>query len=254
MSRMKSQPIQRAKRYLQSAMRRRGIDVRKAPASFEPIPVFRLAVEALMARHGEALNFVQVGANDGVFGDPLRPYVLTRGWRGVLVEPQLAVFERLKANYAECADRLVFENLAISSLDKLTLYLPPTHLGDRDPTHAHSIVSSDASVIARQIDMPESQLHRVDVPAMTLDALLRRHSITKLDLLQIDAEGYDWEVLQTLDLSRVSPSLIQLETGHLTRSALTSAAKHLNDSGYLIYYGGLQGDTLAMKREFFAGT
>ena len=249
--RISTQPIVRAKRALQSAMRRRGIDVRKAPASFGRIPVFRLAVEALMARYGDELSFVQVGANDGVFGDPLRPYVLNRGWRGVLVEPQLEVFERLKRNYETCADRLIFENIAISSRDTLTLYLPPTLLGDRDPIHAHSIVSSDASVIARQIRMPVGDLHRVDVPAVTLDALFERHGIYNLDLLQIDAEGYDWEVLQTLDLAKVSPRLIQLETGHLSRSALTSAAKHLNRSGYLVYYGGLQGDTLAMKREFF---
>ena len=51
--RISTQPIVRAKRALQSAMRRRGIDVRKAPASFDPIPVFRLAVEALMARYGD---------------------------------------------------------------------------------------------------------------------------------------------------------------------------------------------------------
>ena len=205
-----------------------------------------------MARNGEALSFVQVGANDGVFGDPLRPYVLTHGWRGLLVEPQIDVFERLQVNYADCSDRLIFENIAISFEEKLTLYLPPQQIGDRDSTHARSIVSSDASVISRQIDLPQSQLRRVDVPAMTLDALLAKHQIAKLDLLQIDAEGYDWDVLQTLDLKKVSPTLIQLETGHLSPSTISRVAAHLNSMGYLVYYGGNQGDSLAMKREFFA--
>lgn len=249
---MNYRPIYQVRRAVQSALRGRGIDVRKAPSAYAPIPVFRLAVEALMARSGDALTFVQIGANDGVFGDPLRPYVLTRGWRGVLVEPQFDVFERLRINYAECADRLVFENIAVSSMDKLTLYLPPSQLGDKDRTHAQSIVSSDASVIARQIGMSKSQLQRVDVPAMTLDALLAKHGFQDLDLLQIDAEGYDWDVLQTLDLRKVAPSLIQLETGHLRREMLTQVADHLNGAGYLIYYGGLQGDMLAMKKEFFA--
>jgi len=205
-----------------------------------------------MARRGDALNFVQVGANDGVYSDPLRPYIISRGWRGVLIEPQTDVFERLRVNYAECSDRLVFENVAISSQRNLTLYLPPTDLGGRDPARAHSIVSSDISVLARQIGMPKSHLRPVDVPATTLDALLLRHNITELDLLQIDAEGYDWDVLQTVDLDRVSPTLIQLETGHLGRTALAEMAEHLDLAGYLIYYGGIQGDTLAMKRDFFA--
>jgi FkbM family methyltransferase len=240
------------RRTLQSGLARSGIEVRKAPNHFAPLPVFRLAVEALMARRGDALSFIQVGANDGVFGDPLRPYVLTRGWRGILVEPQIDVFGRLRENYAECSERLSFENIAISSQDSLTLYLPPTQLGDHDPTHARSIVSSDPHVISRQIGMSESQLRRVDVPALTLDALLAKHEMTELDLLQIDAEGFDWEVLQTLDLDRVSPILIQVESGHLSRTALSQMAKHLGDAGYLMYYGGHQGDSVAMKRDFFA--
>lgn len=246
--------VGRLRRATQSALRRRGIEVRKVPANFAAMPVFRLAVEALMARRGDVLNFVQVGANDGVFTDPLRPYVLARGWRGVLVEPQIDVFERLKANYAQSAGSLVFENIAISSKDTVTLYLPPADLGDRDPAHAHAVVSVDADVIARQIGMPESSLRRVEVPAMTLDALLERHSINELDILQIDAEGYDWDVLQTLDLQRVAPTLIQLESGHLNRPTLARMAQDLNAAGYLLYYGGHQGDSLAMKREFFDTT
>lgn len=244
--------FRKLKSMIRSALLEEGIEVRKAPTQWDHIPVFRLAVEALMARRGDALSFVQVGANDGLYGDPLRPYVLSRGWTGILIEPQVDVYEQLKANYAECADRLVFENLAISNADKLTLYLPPAELGDKDEVYAKTIVSSDAKVIARQIGMDESSLRRVDVPAMTLDALFEKHKITQLDLLQIDAEGYDWDVLQTLDLTRFQPTLIQLETGHLHRNTLTKVAKHLNDAGYLIYYGGWQGDMLAMRQEFLA--
>ena len=243
--------IRQLKWKLQAALRQRGIDVRKAPAAFEPIPVFRLAVEALMARRGDGLRFVQVGANDGLFGDPLRPYILSRGWSGILIEPQIDVFARLKANYAECADRLVFENLAISCDDKLTLYLPPADLAESRLVYAQSIVSSDPAVIARQMGIAEAQLRRIDVPAMTLNALFEKHAIAALDLLQIDAEGYDWEVLQTLDLGRVAPAIIQLETGHMGRRDISAMAAHLNQAGYLIYYGGWQGDTLAMRRELF---
>ena len=240
-----------AKNRLQSALRRHGIDIRKAPAQHDPIPVFSLAVAALMARRGPALRFVQVGANDGLFGDPLRPYVLAHDWTGILLEPQPDVFDRLKQNYADCADRLVFENLAISTDDKLTLYLPPADWAGRGQTYAESIVSSNADVIARQIGTDPSKLRQIDVPAMTLNALFEKHTISDLDLLQIDAEGYDWQVLQTLDLTRYQPHLIQIESGHLDRAALTAAAAHLNAAGYLVYYGGWQGDMLAMRRTFF---
>jgi len=236
---------------LQCRLRSQGIDIRKAPTCFAPIPVFQLAVEALIARRGQALNFVQVGANDGLFGDPLRPYVLSHGWRGVLVEPQPNVFEKLKVNYANCADRLVFENLAISRESSLTLYLPPLPSEGAITVYAESVVSSDATVISRQLGLSENKLRKIVVPAMTLDALFAKYGIRELDLLQIDAEGYDWEVLQTLTFQSVKPTLIQLETGHMSRKQLLVMAKTLNKEGYLIWYGGLQADTLAMRREFF---
>jgi len=241
----------RLKQALQAALLRHGIEVRKTPAYFAPIPVFQLAVEALMARRGQQLRFVQVGANDGVFVDPLREYIISCGWQGVLIEPQPEVFKILVDNYAQFSDRLKFENVAISPNSHLKLYLPPKNLADGDSSHAYSVVSSDASVLARQIGVPEDQLRSVEVPGTTLDALLEQHGIREFDLLQIDAEGYDWEVLQTLTLGKAGPTLIQFETGHLDRNTLTTVAEYLNEAGYLIYYGGYQGDALAMKRDFF---
>lgn len=239
------------RRSVQEVLRNRGVEVRKVPTSFEPIPVFRLAVEALMSRRGDALSFVQVGANDGVFVDPLRQYILTRGWSGILVEPQADVFERLKENYADCADRLIFENVAVSLSSQLELFLPPADLGTHDPRHAHSVVSNNAVVLAKTMNVTEARLRRVTVPAVTLDELLSRHNFTHLDLLQIDAEGYDWEVLRTLNMKKIKPTLIQFESGPLNRHDLNAVVNHLSESGYLVYYGGYQGDALAMQRDFF---
>jgi len=238
------------KNAFQALLRRHGIELRKAPARFEPIPVFTLAVEALMARRGDGLHFVQVGANDGVFSDPLRKYLLSHGWHGVLVEPQPLVFERLKVNYAACADRLIFENLAISTQPSLTLHLPPPASDGRGMEYAESVVSTHARLIANQIGRREDQLRKFVVPAMTLDLLFAKHGIDALDLLQIDAEGYGWQVLQTLNLATTMPTLIQLETGLMARQDLSAMAGRLQNCGYLFFYGGMQGDALAIRKDF----
>src|SRR5439155_11519118 len=49
---------------------------------------------------GSALNFVQVGAFDGVTKDPLRRYIETCGWRGIMIEPQRSAAEKLRSLYA----------------------------------------------------------------------------------------------------------------------------------------------------------
>ena len=71
-------------RWIQQQLFVRGIEIRKFPtAEFRPLRVFDLAAQAIMAARGEPLRFVQVGANDGSFVDPIRPYIVECGWRGM---------------------------------------------------------------------------------------------------------------------------------------------------------------------------
>src|SRR5438552_1031180 len=55
-------------------------------------------------RHGHSeICFLQVGAFDGVLGDPIYPLIEKYDLRGYLLEPQRDAFARLKANYARFA-------------------------------------------------------------------------------------------------------------------------------------------------------
>lgn len=236
-----------ARQLLRSSAQRFGYEIRKAPLpGFTPAPVFDLAVQFLMLRRGPALRFVQVGANDGARGDPLRKYILRNAWIGVLVEPQPEVYESLKANYAGLEDRLSFENVAISDQPgTVTLYraalAPAGHDG------ASTVASMNAALTAMQLRQKASELQRIRVPAVRLDDLIGKHGLHDLDLLQIDTEGYDWRVLQTLDLARTAPRLIQFEHGHLSPGDISRMTAHLNDHGYSLYFGGHQSDSLAMR-------
>jgi FkbM family methyltransferase len=49
------------------------------------------------------------------------------------------------------------------------------------------------------------------VTCLTFAMLLERHGLTHVDLLQIDAEGYDYEILRTVDFQRVRPTFINYE-------------------------------------------
>jgi len=238
-----------SKRVIQRGLRKMGIEVRKFPStSFRPVSVFDMAVNLLMARKGDALTFVQAGANDGVFGDPLRPYITRYPWHGILVEPQPNVFARLVANYQPYSSRLIFENVAISSGDsEFVLYTAPADLV-KDEVYAASVASSNPQVLARQLNIPAARLERLVTPSISLDALLARHGLSSLDVLQIDVEGHDWRVLSTLDLARTPPSIIQFESGHLTHLDCDHAVEHLTRHDYDIYWGGYQADVLALRR------
>lgn len=243
-------------RSLQASLLTRGVELRKVPGHQRAqIPVFQLAVHLLMAKGQPSLSFIQVGANDGVYVDPLRSYVQRFGWRGVLVEPQPDVFARLVDNYRDQADRLIFENVAIApSQRQVVLYRVPSQAatagqGMRDSL---SVTSLHPEVVARQGGVAPQQLERVVVPALRLDELIERHALQQLDLLQVDCEGYDGEVLRSIDLGRHRPRLIQFEHGHMGRADLDALEQRLAGHGYRLLYGGRFADSLAMSEEVLA--
>lgn len=182
--------------------------------------------------------FVELGANDGIQHDFLRPFVISRPWSGIMVEPVPYVFERLRANYAGF-DRVILENAAISDRDgTLPFYhLAPASEHDRQllPQWYDGIGSFSRETVlrhAQHIPDVEDRLVRVQIPALTFSSLLERHGVKELDLLVIDTEGYDWEIIRHLDLSRHAPKLLVYEHFHLHPSERTACRKHVERGGY----------------------
>ena len=82
---------------IQGVLRTMGYEVKRLhPAEpMSNIDLFRMIAETL-SRDQKNVFFVQVGANDGVQSDPINHFVSEYGWRGILVEPQPAIFKKLK--------------------------------------------------------------------------------------------------------------------------------------------------------------
>jgi hypothetical protein len=70
------------------------------------------------------------------------------------------------------------------------------------------------------------------VQCVTFDTLLDRHKVDRIDLLQIDVEGYDYELLKMFDFERIQPKLICYEHLHLKLSDKNACKKYLTENGY----------------------
>jgi hypothetical protein len=73
---------------------------------------------------------------------------------------------------------------------------------------------------------------REEVACLTLDQLVSRHGIGKIDLVQIDAEGYDFQALKQIDLDRFSPRVIRFEWTNLPPEEQAAALDLLGGAGY----------------------
>ena len=65
-------------------------------------------------------------------------------------------------------------------------------------------------------------------------ALIEEQEITHLNLLQIDAEGYDFEVIKMIDFDIIKPSIIKFEHKNLSKRDQEKAHDLLSSNGYAI--------------------
>ena len=220
--------VHSAKQVVNAAIGRFGYRIEKSIDVGEAaIDVFDLAVRCVMAERGDDFFFIQVGAHNGKDGDPIRKYVTSRHWKGILVEPQPRVFPELVANY-QGEPQLVLENVAIAENDgSAELYVPRASNG----TTATLLASFSKDVLVRRVGR-NTPIDAIAVPTMSFKTLLSKHRVSHVDLLQIDAEGFDYEIIRMFDYSVAKPAIIRFEHIHLTRAHLRECTRLLRSLGY----------------------
>ena len=208
------------------------------------------SLEEIIYRYSQAkqkVSFVQIGANDGYHNDPLYRFIRAFNWRGILVEPQVNVFERLKNNYANI-DGLHFENAAVSSE---SLSLPFYSIAFSKARWATGLSSFDKNHILQHIEkgyvqkwaaregieLPESiddYICCIDVDSINFDNLITKYSLNNVDAIFLDCEGFDEKILCSIDLEKYSPCLIFFEHFHFSDESLNKLNNELRQKGYSI--------------------
>lgn len=186
--------------------------------------------------------FLQIGAYDGITGDPLHDLIKRLKWRGILIEPQYDIFQRLRKTYAD-QPQLILENIAINAQNgSRILYCLKDEYKELTRWSHRQFASFDPMHVVKHIDYHgnyEKVLNMTMVECLNIESLLKKHNINTIDLLQIDAEGYDYEILKSIDFTRVSPAIINFEYVHLSMTDRENCLRLLIDAGYRIHIGGM---------------
>jgi hypothetical protein len=80
------------------------------------------------------------------------------------------------------------------------------------------------------------EIERITVPCRSLSSLVAELGLTKIDLLQIDAEGFDAAVVRMALKMPVRPDCINFEHMHLCRADRQPLFDLLKTNGYLLGY------------------
>ncbi len=204
-------------------------------------------------RSQESIFFLQVGTSDGVTDDPLHPLLKRKKkWNGIFVEPIGYIFEKLKKTYPH-SDRFIFENVAISEMPgRRKFYCVSEKARDETgkdlPFYYHQLGSFDINHVLKHIDDRIAQyVIDVDVECIPLGMLVERHRVTAIDLILIDAEGYDYKVLAQIDFKKFRPKVIIFEHAHLPDKEKIRARELLMKYDYELIE--IKKDTMGIRKE-----
>lgn len=192
-------------------------------------------VIAAFAQSHPSASFIQIGAHDTQQLDPLRAQVQSRNWSGILVEPVPYVFQRLQA---VCAGNqaLRLENAAVADRDgTVTLYYLPESTDDHLPIWYDALASLKREVLLKHegyIPDISQRMSSMEVPCLTFDSLCAKHGVERLDLIQIDTEGYDYEIIKLIDFARYRPRMLMYENLHLSDDDQRTCLEYLGRRGF----------------------
>jgi FkbM family methyltransferase len=191
--------------------------------------------------------FIGIGANDGVTHDPLYPFVRDFGWRGIMVEPIPEAFAALERNYAGFND-VTLVRAAIGLADgRGTIFTVEMSDQNSMTMSLHSSFDRDMLLKGKQWHPNlENRIVEREVLLLSFPTLLAKANGQVVDVLKIDTEGYDLEILRSIDLSRLSPKLILAEHANISRQGKIEMADILLDHGYRVSMTSL--DMLGYKQ------
>jgi FkbM family methyltransferase len=155
--------------------------------------------------------FIEAGANDGFNQSNTYHLENSKGWRGLLVEgiPDLAaICRKVRARSKVCHAALVADQTATPTVTMRFANLMSLVEGSMDdPQKAEEHIRQGVAIQ----DLPGT--YEVEVPARTLTSLWEEFIPGQpIDFLSLDVEGFEVEVLRGLDLRKVTPKFILVET------------------------------------------
>ena len=137
--------------------------------------------------------YIDVGANDPYFQSNTH-YFYELGWQGINIDANPESIQKLK--------KIRKRDINIEAL-----------ISNKDTNLKYFIFEKSAfNGIVYNENIPSKLKSTKIIKSKTLTNVLNNEKLITIDFLSIDAEGHDFEVLKSLDLSLIRPSVILIES------------------------------------------
>jgi FkbM family methyltransferase len=192
------------------------------------------------------IRFLQIGANDGFNNDPLHKFIKRDGWEGVMLEPQPDVYRQFLTKIHRKRSGIIALNAALAKEDGQQEIYKIAFCNER---WANGLSSFSQEVLLKKFEdgsiETRARKEGIPIPASKADWIVQE-TITTLntytvmkyfkdqvpDLLMVDTEGYDFEILKLIDLSKNRPDVIIFEEINLSAMDMQACRNYLKENSY----------------------
>jgi FkbM family methyltransferase len=159
--------------------------------------------------------YIIIGAMDGVSFDNIFEK-LTKDDVALFVEPIPHQFNKLMKNVEKLPCRVYLENCVVSDRveDIVMAYIPDEQLRQDFLGGCSSVVKFGIPLNRYLSEIKNLSYH--EASSVTFDMLCEKYGFPKVDYVQIDCEGYDQVIVDSIDLKKYSIKKLKFETHYLT--------------------------------------
>lgn len=183
--------------------------------------------------------FLDIGAHDGVSFSNTYFFERYLGWKGICIEPNPEVFQRLKKNRT-CTNL----NLCVHNKEGMVTFTRIKGYGEMlsgisnqyDPRHAQRINET--------IQKYGGEREEIPVRSSTPLAIIHEYKLDHIDLMNIDTEGNEWPILESFPFDEVQPQIVLVENNYKDDQIRTFLASKgyrwlLNQGDDVFHFGEL---------------
>ena len=187
-------------------------------------------------------GLVVIGAHSGLFlKDLVSEY---QDQNILLVEPVPYNYEILNSEYKDNPKIIICKNAIIDKSKKDFFYYVKKESITKLGKHwASQIGSFDKNHILnhknKRFDIKEDDIETIQIEFVTFDDLIQKYSIKSIDKLQIDVEGAEYKIMNSINFQKIEINKILFESKHfdgtfIDGKKLQEIEEKLKSNGYTL--------------------
>lgn len=182
--------------------------------------------------------FLDIGAHDGISLNNTYYFEKVLNWEGIAFEPNPEVYKRLiKNRKCECI------NACISEKSGEIEFLLINGYSEMLSGIQSKYNSSHMKRIKREIKIHGGEIKKIFTSCCRVNEILNARKIKNVDIISIDTEGGEFEIINSIDFSKINFKAIVIENNY---SDYRIWQKLINEDFYLFALAG--SDEIYFKR------